>query len=267
MRDTVTEDGIFYPERCQHLTFQLIFEERLTAEDFDSGVRRIPEDYRKRKMIEPSEVAADIEVELHPIQKIFADMSLVRVTADQYKNILGDTDGSPEFDVFSNSLTTAVDIDEGTRLRLVEREDSTSLFRQKPERCHLISQTKYPKEKRNANNILFMSRNLHQQLDAIDSAEGIPMFYFVYVGHHPAPIQGVVDRWTCPVYETSVNVVFKDEEAMSVLSVYFKKYTTISSTQIQLVLFFPIPLEFKQFADMRAEETVAKWRSYDGTLS
>ena len=266
-RDSVPEDGICYPERMPHLTFQLIFEEKYQAEDFESGVRRIPENYRKRKLIDSLEVAADIEVELQSIQRIFADMCLVRVTADQYLKVPGDTDGSPEFDVFSKSLTSAVDINDETRLRLVEREDSHSLFRQKPERCHILSQKMYPNDKNNPNNILFMSRNLHQQFDAIDSSEGIPMFYFLYVDHHHAPIQGVVDRWPCQVYETTVNVVFKDEEAMSVLSVNFRKYTAISPTRIQLVLYFPSPLEFKHFSDVRAEETLAKWRSYDGPLS
>ena len=85
------------------------------------------------------------------------------------------------------------------------------------------------------------------------------MFYVLYVDHHHAPIRGVVDELPCQVYETTVNVEFKDEEAMSVLSFYFRKHTVISPTEIQLVLYFPLPLEFKHFADIRTEETLAKW--------
>ena len=74
------------------------------------------------------------------------------------------------------------------QLRLIEREDSTSLYKQKPEKCHLMSQKKYRDEKYNPNNVVFMSRNLHQQFDAIDSSEGIPMFYLEYVKHDASPV-------------------------------------------------------------------------------
>jgi hypothetical protein len=105
---------------------------------------------------------------------------------------------------------------------------------------------------------------LHQQFDAIDSSVGIPSFYVLYAGHSQAPVSGVLNKKPCPVYETRVNVVFKDEVAMSALGPFFKLYTVISGTVIQLVLYFPAPLEFEEFARIRAEDTLARWRSYDG---
>ena len=143
------------------MSFQLVFAAESLAEDFESGVRRIPENYHNRKIIESPAAAADIAVELQSIQRVITDIPLVRVTIDQYQKVPGDTDGSPGFEMFSNSLTTAVDINDETRQRLVEREDSNTLFRQKPERCHIINQKMYPRDKYNPNNILFMSRNLH----------------------------------------------------------------------------------------------------------
>jgi hypothetical protein len=88
-----------------------------------------------------------------------------------------------------------------------------------------------------------------------------------YAAHHSAPVPGIVNEKSCPVYETTVNVVFKDEEAKNVLSIFFKSYNVISSCQIQLVLYFPNPQEFADFAKTRAEETIARWKSYDGTLN
>ena len=40
----------------------------------------------------------------------------------------------------------------------------------------------------------------------------------------------------------------------------------VSLTAIQLVLHFPDPNEFKQFAEVKAEETVARWANYDAAL-
>lgn len=265
VREGNPHDGISYVDRSPHLSFQLTFVEEYQAEDFESKVARIPENYRKRKPTS-SEVAPDIEVELRSIQRIVTDAQLVRVKVDQYEKIEGDTDGSPEFDIFSDSLTSAVELSDETKLRLIEREDSTALFRLKPEKCHLISQRRYKDDSKNPNNIVFMSRNLHQQFDAINSSEGIPMFYLVYVSHHSASIQGVVNNRPCPVYETTVNVVFKDEEAMNVLSVSLKRHTILSNNQVQIVLYFPNPEEFKIFANARAEETIARWKSYDGMM-
>jgi len=267
VREGISDDGIFYLDRSPHLSFQLIFLEQSKAEKFETKVNLIPQNYRKRKLTDSSKVAPDIEVELQPIQRIVTDMQLVRVRAIEYQKVAGDTDNSPEYDMYSNSLTSVVELNDETRLRLIEREDSNPLFRQKPEKCHLISQSQYKEDRKNANNIIFMSRNLHQQFDGIESTEGISMFYLKYVDHHPAPIQGVVNNKTCQVYETTINVVFKDEEAMSALSLYFKSHTVMSNNQIQLVLYFPSPEEFQFYADMRAEMTIAQWKSYDGIPS
>jgi hypothetical protein len=159
-----------------------------------------------------------------------------------------------------------------TKLRLVESEDSRPLFREKPEICHLMSQAKYPAYAKNQNNIVFMSRNLHQKFDGIGSSEGIPQFYLEYVSHDPTPIQGVVSGQPSQVYPTLVIAVFKDELAMNVLSGDFKMHTVISSTKIQFMLHFSLPVGgetvfgFREFAQSKADETIQKWKSYDGVV-
>jgi hypothetical protein len=270
VREGITDDGIYYlDKKSPHLSFRLLFKNETQAEDFESAVLRVPENYRKRKFPDSSEIVPDIDVQLKPLQRIsIADATqLVRVLAMRYEQANEDVDGSPLFDVFSNSMTSAVEITNETRLRLIEREDSIALYCQKPEKCHIISQKRYKEDKYNPNNIIFMSRNLHQQFDAIDSSEGIPMFYVTYAAHHPEPVAGIVRGKPCQVYETSVNVVFKNEETMNVLSVFFKSYNVISICEIQLKLYFPAPEEFKEFAEMRAEDTIARWKSYDGILN
>lgn len=266
IRNGIAEDGVSYIGQTPHLQFQIVFVEEAQAEDFESQVARIPLNYRKRALMEPSEIAPDIEVELSPIEKVISNADLRRIKVTNYQKITDGTDASPDYDAFSTSLTSVVEVTAETRLRLLDREDGFSLFRQKPQKCHLISQSKYKDDKNNPNNIVFMSRTLHQQFDAIDSSEGIPMFYLQYVSHHPRPIMGVVNRKPCQVYETTIDVVFKDEDAAGVLGPAFIVHTALSTTRIQLKLYFPEPLQFKNYAALNAEVKIAQWKSYDGTL-
>lgn len=261
-----TGDGIMYFGRSQHLIFSVVFEDKMSAMKFESAVRRVPSEYRKRKMESSSSVvSADIAVEMNDMQVIpLGSFQLRRIFEEHYQKIAGDVDPSPDFDVFSHSRTSVVELTYETKLRLVDRDDSYELFRQKPEKCHLISQSAYKEDKRNSNNIIFMSRFLHQQFDAIDSSEGIPQFYFEYVSSDRQHIEGVVNSRPCPVYQTIIKVVFKDYEAKNVLSRFFSKHTSISDTEIEITLYFPCPEEFKEYAALNAELTCARWKSYDG---
>jgi hypothetical protein len=260
VRNDNHEDGIRYIGRSPDLMFQLMFEEKPQAEDFETKVKRLPQIFRKRK----AESDMDIVVELLPMIKIDACSDLTRVVSEAYLKQEGDTDGSPEYDLCSDSLFSAVELTPETKLRLIDRDDSTMLFLQKPERCHLISQKKYPADKLNPNNIVFMSRFLHQHFDAIDSTEGIPTFYLSYQGHSTDSMAGVVLDKTCLVYETLVHAVFKDERARDTLGPYFKPHSYQSDTCIEFVLYFPSPLRFQQFAQLNADRTLARWKSFDG---
>jgi hypothetical protein len=262
VREGVADDGIRYEDRSEHLIFQLVFEEKSQAEDFIIFVDKIPQNYRKRKLSETAIVPAELEVELEPIQKISGDLNLVLLRTRDYQRVAGESDESPETSMFSRSQFSLVELTDEVRLRLVEQE--TFFFWKKPEKCHLISQSKYPEDKKNPNNIIFMRRDLHEYFDAINSTEGIPMFSLEYVAHNPTSIQGIVDGKPCPVYETTVNAVFKNEEAMSVISQSFKPHTVVSNTKIQFVLSFPSPELFKQYAADNAEIKMSQWRSYDG---
>lgn len=270
VRVGTADDGIAYQGITKHLQFQLVFEEKPQAEDFETAVERIPLEYRKRKRVDlpaGAIVVPDISVEILPVQRVLWDGEVVRVKEDQYEKIDGDAEPSPEYDLDAYTQTSVVSVNAETRLRMLEREDSRNLFRQKPEKCHIVRQADDPDNSKNPNNIVYMSRFLHQQLDVIDSTEGIPQFYFRYVAHSEQHQQGLWNNKPIPVYETILEIVFKDEEAKNELGVYFKNPTDVNRTTIRVVAYFPNPLEFDYFAQTKAEETLARWASYDGLLN
>lgn len=260
VREGVVDDGIHYQDRSEHLIFQLVFEEKVQAEDFFISVRKIPQNYRKRKLSE----TAQLEVELEPIQKVMDDRNLLLVTTEDYQREAGESDESPEVSLFSSSQFSTVELSPEVQFRLIDRENAITMFRLRPEKCHLISKSMYKDDKYNPNNIIFMSCTLHQHF--ISSTEWIPTFYIDYVTHDPTPIQGIVTERPYPVYETTVRAVFHDEEAMSVLSSSFKSHTVISHTEIQFFLYFPSPEEFKTFAAMNAESKISQWKAYEGPV-
>ena len=263
-------DGIYYQGITKHLQFTLVFKEEAQVEEFRSTVKKIPQEYRKRKhvdLLDGEIVVPDISVEFQPIQRLNWEGDLDLVEEDQYEKVGGDAEPSPEYDLDAFTQTSVVSLNAETRLRMLEREDSRMLFRQKPEKCHIVRQADDPNSIKNPNNIVYMSRFLHQQLDVIDSTEGIPQFYFRYITHSAQHQQGLLNNKPTPVYETTLDIVFKDEEAKSELTGYFKTPTDVNQTSIRVVAYFPNPLEFECFALTKAEETLAKWASYDGLLN
>jgi hypothetical protein len=251
----------------KHLQFRIVFKDESSAENFETQVRRIPFEYRKRKYAEnTSVVVPDIAAETSMIRLDDWNGGLVRIWQDDYEKIEGDIDPSPEYDAISYEHASVVSVNSETRLRLLERENSRNFFRQKPEKCHIVRRADDADNADNPNNIVFMSRFLHQHFDVIDSTEGIPTFYFQYVEHHPQHIQGLIKNKPSPVYETIVKVVFKDEEAMNELSSYFNNPAIVSQTEIHITAYFPDPSQFQQLAAINAEETLARWASYDGIL-
>jgi hypothetical protein len=69
------------------------------------------------------------------------------------------------------------------------------------------------------------------------------------------------------VYETKLQVVFKDEEAKNLLCRFFIRPAAVDQTTIEILAIFPEPLQFKSFAEANAESTLDTWRSYDGLIN
>lgn len=245
----------------------MVFKEEFQAEDFRTAVKKIPNAHRKRKIVEESPIIIipDTCVELQEIVRESYNGDYLLVEEEQYERITGDQDPSPDYD--PKSYTSAISITEATRLRLLEREDSMNLYLQKPEKCHIVRRVDDPANINNPNNIVFMSRLLHQHFDVIDSTEDIPTFYFQYISHNNNnPTQGIVGNWPLPVYETTLWVVFKHERSKIGSCFIVQKPENVNQTTIQLKAHFPQPEAFKYFSEIKAEETLAQWKSYDGLL-
>lgn len=260
-----SEDGIWYDEKSSsNLCFQIVFKIEVQAEEFETSIKKIPLRYRKRPHSDELNDIAVVLSKIETVKNFCGDLE--RISTDQYGRLSG-TDLSPDFDAFSYvSTVVAVEVTEETRLRLLDREDSVELFRQKPEQCHIISR-KVKEYSMNPNNIVFMSRSLHQQYDALDSTEGVSQFYLMYVRHDAVSHLGIVNEKPCPVFTTVVHVVFIDEAAKSTLSHKFKHFTDMNSTTIELTLCFPNPMLFAELSSKRMEDTLLRWASYRGVES
>ena len=258
-----SSDGVHYNETATHnLDFQIVFKDESNAEAFENEVSDIPLKYGKRP--NDSDSVSDIQVVLQEIIVIENNSAkLSRIKKTHYTKIDG-TDVSPDFDAWSYTTSViAVDINDETRLRLVDREDSIQFYHQKPESCHIISR-KFKESANDPNNIVYMSRFLHQQYDVIDSTEPVSQFYLKYIRQDASPQRGIVNKKTCDVYATTVHVVFIEEETKKNLSPFFKRFTNVSLDTIEITLSFPDPLKFKEYSDKRMQSTLDSWASYRG---
>lgn len=259
------DDGINYdPNASDNLRVQLVFEEKWSAEDFESQFSRLSGRWCKRPSL--SIVVPEMSIESEGVSAVPFSGALTRVMSSNFQKVekAGDMEVSPDFDQYLwTSIVTAVEIDDEVRLRLLEREDSTALFRQKAKKCHIIDR-KNKIYQYDPNNIVFCSRNLQQQYDAINSTVGVEQFYLQYIAHDPNPCSGLVNKKQCPVYATTVQVIFIDEQAKNTLHSDFKLHTDVNTTTIQLELKFQDPLVFDFCTKERAKVTCAHWESYKG---
>lgn len=207
---------------------QLVFEESWECEQFQSSIRHLPLVYRKRKSEDSNN---DISVIDKGIVCSMNNSQLTRVFEEDYYKIEGDVDPSEECDgltIISSSYVSAVHVDELVKCQLLDKEVSIVMYGKKTEKCHLKSQSQFPNDKNNPNNILYMSRHLHEHFDGINTEEGVPSFNLTYVSHNPNPFNIIVGGKTIQVYETNIRVVFINESFKAVLAPLFRDYTSFS---------------------------------------
>jgi hypothetical protein len=124
----------------KHLQFRIVFKDESSAENYETQVRRIPSEYRKRKYAESmSVVVPDFAAETSMIRLDNWDGGLVRMWQEDDEKIEGDIDPSPEYDAISYEHASGVSVNSETRLRLLERENSRFFSRQKPQKLNVIS--------------------------------------------------------------------------------------------------------------------------------
>jgi len=260
-------DGVTYD--ADNLKVKLVFEDKRDCQDFQSTVREIPLHYRKRSRNLPEDdlMITDSVTEVK-VQKSLIS-SLKRVFYNDYEPISDDPNRSALCDTASDftdrSYVSDVFVTDEVRLRLVDAETSAFMFLKKPEKCHLKSQSEFKETKNDPNNIVYLSRTLHEYFDGISQVDGVPAFTISYVSHDPQVISRVCDGCTslC-VYETTVSVLFRTELIKTVLSPYFKDHKDVTTKCIEFCLYFEEPEAFKEYAAFKASETRAKWASLAG---
>ena len=268
--DVAKCNGIRYEDN--NLKVQLAFRTEEQCENFQSAIRGMPMDYRKRQLsTSDDELAIADEITEMKLEKTLFG-AFERVFFSHYSHTEDDSDQSPPCDIASDfsatSYVSTVWLTEETRLRLVNCDGSLTSMGEKPEKCHLMSQTKHPEHKDDPNNILIMSRDLHQQFDGLNMCDGVPHFILEYVQHDRQSIErnfteGGRQR-TKHVFETVVRVTFLNEGYAAVLIPHFKDGTVQGSTCFKFPLYFEDPDAFRDFAAHKANETRLKWASVVG---
>jgi hypothetical protein len=265
IREGGTSDGIYYVGDSKDLTVQLCFENKREAEDFQSFIYGIPYEYRKRKL--PEHIVGDISVVDRGIAKVIGvgtEVHLTRIFGNQYvkldeddkQSLSEDCDGESEM---RESYISTVYLSETVKLQLLDNPNSLAMYRTKPEKCHLKSQSKYPQYATNPNNIIFMSRFLHEHFDGINKINNVPTFLIKYMNHNAASMTMVLDGKDVVVYETVVRIVFKTIDDKHALCPFFRPYTVVNDVNIELNLYFEDPKQFQVFCNDKELITVRMW--------
>ena len=248
---------------------RLVFSDRRDCQDFQSSVREIPTDYRKRSRNLPDDELniTDSITEVEVSKSLIS--SFKRVFYNDYQRQSDDPNQSILCDTVSDftdySYVSAVFVTTEIRLRLIDAETSTFMFKKKPEKCHLKSQTKFTELKNNQNNIVYLSRQLHEYFDGINIVNGVPTFTLDYVSHNPNVVAFVCENGvTLKAYETTVSIKFLTEQDKTVLSPYFRDHRDVSTSCIEFSLYFENPEAFKEYATFKADDTRSKWASLLG---
>jgi hypothetical protein len=197
---------------------------------------------------------------------------LRRVRASDYKEMTDD----PSYDsdkaesvLSTRSDVSCVELDEETKLRLLDDPKSILLRTQKPEKCHLLSERSYPELKSNPNNILFMSCFLHDSFDGFHQVDGVPDFALRYHSHNPIGRPFNINGTAIDMYEVTVRAVFRFEEDRVNLTKFFKNHTTVATAdthEAELVFYVHSADEFKDYLTCKYTKTQQMWRAIEGLL-
>jgi hypothetical protein len=259
-------DGIRYDGDSNNLKVTLVFEDQIGCEEFQTQMRHLPLQYRMRK---PDDDSGDISVADSVVSASIQAVELRRIWSSDYAKIDDDANPSAVCDSLSDlasSYVSAVELSEEVKLRLLDNPTSLQLTFHRPEKCHLKSQTHFPQDKSNPNNILYMSRFLHEGFDGINQVDGVPDFALRYHGHSSSAIKMHLGGGRqAEVFEVTVRVEFQSEHARTLLTPLFKKSTRVEGyEEIELKLYVKDPEQFKDFLDHKHTNTHQRWASLRG---
>jgi hypothetical protein len=157
--------------------------------------------------------------------------------------------------------------------QLIDRVDSIFMFDKTVEECHLKSQSnkKFAHLADNINNVVYMSRQMHEYYDNISLRSKAPLFTLDYASHNTDAIYKNVknskkqtkkdrDMQAVAVYSTTVRVTFFSSYHAAALKPYFRSYVCgDKDTVIFITLLIDDPRLFAECLTHKADETRKIW--------
>ena len=261
-----SSDGISYDGVSLDLKISVVFKDKRDSEKFQTEMGEIPLQYRRCKP-DGNSAVADISVKDQIFSAVHVE-ELARIRSSEYARIESDENPSADCDALSDvplSYVSAVELTEDVKLRLLDNPNSAMLRTQKPVKCHLKSQTRYPEDKSNTNNILFMSSFLHLGFEGINQYAGVPDFALRFESCNASASRCLVGEEKH--YEAKIRVVFPREGIRVVYTPFFKDSTRIEGLEeIELNVYVDSPKEFRNFLDHKYQNTLLKWASLVGPV-
>lgn len=179
-------------------------------------------------------------------------------------------DPSPSIPCDSDSLSytsnyTAVTVKNPEVQRCLLSTTKFNLEDKKTERCHILSQSKYPTLKDDPNNIVYMYGELHDYFDGINMINiNVPIFTIEYVSHHDTPIPSRIVGDSTLFYAVTVRVLFRDEKSTSILFLFkdglIESETIGEFPSYLCTLEYSNPLDFQKYCNKRNEFIFPVWR-------
>lgn len=281
----ITEDLLGYKSDCvrgievvgHNISVDVCFKEESRQLRFQSALKYL---YREKRRRDCSEDQYDSIVRDEMLSGVFFDRNLVRIFGEDYRHAddNDDPNNSPPCDegdtlsIFSGERANISEAE--VRVQMIEKPGMHNLFGQVPEVCHIkdkASCNKADGEHKDTNNHLYMSRQLHQHFDGIETIPTkTPSFLIRYLSHEDALID-------CPVWDHShvlnplkkrqkvtVEIVFRDRDYCNNLQHLLRDGSSRKSDRVyKMDLYFEDAIKAKKYLDWKANKTIAAWTEFD----
>jgi hypothetical protein len=261
-----SDDGITYTNPTSlDLIISLIFLRLEDVDNFQSIILDLSTPRGKR-------YRSDIELSDQVVTEFQCSKSdIIRFLSSSYAQVDA---SSPPCESVSNisqaiSLFTSVRITPDKQLKMIEKPNSVDLVGKNCDECHLKSQTKYPSDANKDGNIIYLSRNLHEHFDGINTEDkNIPSFLIRYVSHEESRVPLSIDGQSFSKCKVLVNVCFRPMEKFLILANLLKDGSTrIDNFTYQTFLYFDDGKEAERFLKFKSNRIQKVWDNFNGNVA
>jgi hypothetical protein len=224
----ITDDGINYMADSSDLDISLVFKNEDNMLRFQSSMHESSH-YSKKRSFD-----GKVLVVQESCIKIFLEtgLGLTRVFGEQYCQVEGDTSPICQSSILSALSPTSfvTTLDKMEKLKMIEDEKLDCFISQKTQKCHLISKT-MKRFQYNPDNIIFMSREMHENFDGINKLNEIrklPAFAI-----KPIEVCGPFEfEGGSKKVKVIVHIIFRDESEL-----HLSKRLKLGTRRIDLLTF------------------------------